>query len=77
MDKSTLDKHCCDQTLRETARPFGLGSYGAVGWCCYGVQTKKEKGFRDQIERLVREFCQQKTSSLSSDPSLKSGGSLK
>jgi hypothetical protein len=41
---------------------FGVGSYGAVGWCC-GVQTKKEKekGFRDQIERLVREFCQQKT----------------
>jgi REP element-mobilizing transposase RayT len=58
-----LVRHCCDQTLRETAGLFGLGSYGAVGWCCYGVQTKmeKEKGFRDQIERLVREICQQKT----------------
>jgi chromosomal replication initiation ATPase DnaA len=53
-----LVRHWCDQTLRETARLFGLGSYGAVGWCCYGVQTKmeKEKGFRDQIERFVRDI---------------------
>jgi chromosomal replication initiation ATPase DnaA len=60
-----LVRHCCDQTLRETARLFGLGSYGAVGWCCHGVQTKmeKEKRFRDQIGRFVRDICQQKTPS--------------
>ena len=38
-----LMRHCCDQTLRETSMLFGLGSYGAVGWCCYEVQTKMEK----------------------------------
>jgi chromosomal replication initiation ATPase DnaA len=38
-----LVRRCCDQTLKETARLFGLGSYGAVGWGCHQVQTKMEK----------------------------------
>jgi REP element-mobilizing transposase RayT len=52
----------CDLTLQETARLFGLGSYGAVGWSCNWVRTKmeKEKTFRDQIERIfhIWERCQ-------------------
>ena len=57
-----LVRRCCDQTLQETAGLFGLGSYGAVGWGCHGVQTKmeREKKFRDQIESIVVEICQQK-----------------
>jgi putative transposase len=55
-----LVRRCCDQTLQETARLFGLGSYGAVGWGCHGVQSKmqNEKKFRDRIERLGDEICQ-------------------
>jgi chromosomal replication initiation ATPase DnaA len=58
-----LVRHCCDQTLLETARLFGLGSYGAVGWCCHGVQTKmeKERRFRERVEKLARDIGQQKT----------------
>lgn len=57
-----LVRRCCDQTLNETAKLFGLGSYGAVGWSCHGVQTKmeREKKFRDRIESLAAEICQQK-----------------
>jgi len=57
-----LVRRCCDQTLQETARFFGLGSYGAVGWGCHGVQSKmqKEKKFRDQIDSVADEICQQK-----------------
>ena len=53
---------CCDRTLSETARLFGLGSYGAVGWSCHGVKAKmeQEKKFREQIERIAAEICQQK-----------------
>jgi chromosomal replication initiation ATPase DnaA len=57
-----LIARCCDKTLQETARLFGLGSYGAVGWGCHWVKSKmeKEKKFRDQIERIVNKICQQK-----------------
>ena len=57
-----LVRRCCDQTLAETARLFGLGSYGAVGWGCHGVKTKmeREKKFRDRIEKIAAEICQQK-----------------
>ena len=53
---------CCDQTLSETAKLFGLGSYGAVGWGCHAVKGKmeREKRFRDQIENMAAEVCQQK-----------------
>jgi putative transposase len=58
-----LVRRCCDETLKETAGLFGLGSYGAVGWCCHGVQTKmqKERRFRERVEKLARDICQQKT----------------
>ena len=57
-----LVMRCCDQTLGETARLFGLGSYGTVGWGCHGVKTRmeREKKFRDRIERIAAEICQQK-----------------
>ena len=57
-----LVRRCCDQTLSETARLFGLGSYGAVGWGCHAVREKmeQEKKFRDRIERIAAEICQQK-----------------
>ena len=56
-----LVRHCCDQTLSETARLFGLASYGAVGWSCHWVNTKMErdKKFRTRIERIATEICQQ------------------
>jgi putative transposase len=58
-----LVRRCCDQTLNETAELFGLGSYGAVGWCCHGVQRKmeKERRFRERVEKLVRDLRQPKT----------------
>ena len=57
-----LVRRCCDQTLSETAKLFGLGSYGAVGWSCHAVNARmeREKKFRDRMERLVAQTCQQK-----------------
>jgi putative transposase len=57
-----LVRRCCDQTLTETARLFGLGSYGAVGWGCHAVQARmeKEKKFKDGVESLAANICQQK-----------------
>jgi putative transposase len=57
-----LVQRCCDQTLQETARVFGLRSYGAVGWCCHGVKSKmaKDEKFRSQVARLASEISQQK-----------------
>jgi putative transposase len=57
-----LVRRCCDQTLSETARVFGLGSYGAVGWGCNAIQTRmeKEQKFRHRMESLVANICQQK-----------------
>ena len=57
-----LVTRCCDRTLSETARLFGLGSYGAVGWVCHGVKARmeRERRFRDEIDRLTAELCQQK-----------------
>ena len=56
-----LVRRCCDETLSETAGLFGVVSYGAVGWSCHGVKTKmeREKRFRDRIERIASEVCQQ------------------
>jgi len=41
---------------------FGLGSYGAVGWGCNAIQKRmeKEQKFRDRMESLVANICQQK-----------------
>ncbi|MGH7826969.1 MAG: transposase [Candidatus Binatia bacterium] len=57
-----LVRRCCDQTLQETAKLFGLGSYGAVGWSCHGIKAKmqSDKKFRAQIESLGDEIYQQK-----------------
>ncbi len=57
-----LVRRCCDQTLKETARLFGLESYGAAGWGWHAVRSKmeREKNFRDQIERIAADICQQK-----------------
>jgi len=57
-----LVRRCCDRTLGETARLFGLASYGTVGWGCHAVKTRmeREKKFRDRIERIAAEICQQK-----------------
>jgi chromosomal replication initiation ATPase DnaA len=56
-----LVRRCCDRTLSETARLFGLGSYGAVGWGCHGVRTRmeREKKFRDRIEKIATAIDQQ------------------
>jgi chromosomal replication initiation ATPase DnaA len=35
-----LVRRCCDRTLSETARLFGLGSYGAAGWVCHGMRAQ-------------------------------------
>ena len=57
-----LVTRCCDRTLGESARLFGLGSYGAVGWVCHGLKARmeREKKFRDQIERITDDIYQQK-----------------
>jgi putative transposase len=57
-----LVRRCCERTLGATARLFGLGSYGAVGWGCHGIRARmeREKKFRDRIEALAAEICQQK-----------------
>ena len=51
-----LVRRCWDQTLQETARIFGLGSYGAVGWCCqedmeFGVELF-DHALADEILRF-------------------------
>jgi len=38
-----LVTRCCDRTLGESARLFGLGSYGAVGWVCHGLKVRMER----------------------------------
>jgi chromosomal replication initiation ATPase DnaA len=57
-----LVTRCCDTTLQETAGLFGVGSYGAVGWCCHWVQSRmeKDKRFKEQLEKLSENICQQK-----------------
>jgi REP element-mobilizing transposase RayT len=49
-----LVTRCCDTTLQETASLFGLKSYGAVGWCCHGIQAKMatDKRFKNQLEKI-------------------------
>jgi REP element-mobilizing transposase RayT len=58
-----LVRRCCDRTLQETARFFGVSSYGAVGWACHGVEAKlgTEKKLRRRIETITATIYQQKT----------------
>lgn len=53
----------CDVTLKETARPFGVSSYGVVGWACSQIRYRiaKDKQFRARIEGLEARISQQKT----------------
>jgi REP element-mobilizing transposase RayT len=57
-----LVRRCCDRTLQETARLFGVGSYGAVGWACHGIEAKlkEDSKLSDRIERIERAIYQQK-----------------
>jgi hypothetical protein len=57
-----LVRRCCDRTLQETARLFGVGSYGAVGWACHGIeaQVQTEKKLRKRIDKITAAIYQQK-----------------
>jgi REP-associated tyrosine transposase len=55
-----LVKRLCDRTLPETAREFGVSSYGAVGWACAQVRAKQEaepqfKQRVEAVEALIRQ----------------------
>ena len=58
-----LMKRLCDLTLGEVAREFGVKSYGAVGWACNGISSKRQTSsqFRRRIENMETAICQQKT----------------
>jgi chromosomal replication initiation ATPase DnaA len=58
-----LVRRCCDRTLQETARVFRVGSYGAVGWACHGIDSKlqAEKKMRKRIDKIAAAIYQQKT----------------
>ena len=57
-----LVRRCCDRTLEETAKLFGVGSYGTVGWASHGVQSKVEvaEEFRERVEKIVQRIYQPK-----------------
>ena len=50
-----LVKRCCDRTLPEMAKDFGVGSNSTVSWSCRVIEARmiKEKKFRDRSERIV------------------------
>ena len=55
-------KWLCDLTLSETAREFGVTSYGAVGWACAQVRAKQdtEPQFKKRVEEVEMSISQQK-----------------
>ncbi len=57
-----LVKRLCDLTLPETAREFGVTSYGAVGWACAQVRAKQaaEPQFKKRVEKVEALFSQPK-----------------
>jgi REP element-mobilizing transposase RayT len=57
-----LVRRCCDRTLQETARLFGGGSCGTVGWACHGIesQLQSEKKLGKRIERITTSIYHQK-----------------
>ena len=57
-----LVKRLCDLTLPETAREFGVTSYGAVGWACAQMRAKQdaEPRFKKQVEEVEALFSQPK-----------------
>jgi hypothetical protein len=58
-----LVRRCCDRTLQETARVFGVGSYRTVGWACHGIESRvqTDKKFRKEIDKTAASIYQQKT----------------
>src|ERR671922_93520 len=56
-----LGKELCDLKLKEIAKRFGIGSYGAVGWACHGVASRiqADAKFQDGVGS-IRRSCQQK-----------------
>jgi chromosomal replication initiation ATPase DnaA len=50
-----LVKRCCDRTLPEVAKDFGVGSNSTVSWSCRMIEARmiKKKKFRDRIEKIV------------------------
>ena len=57
-----LVKRLCDLTLSETAREFGVTSYGAVGWAYAQVRAKQdtEPQFKKRVEEVEMSISQQK-----------------
>ncbi len=53
----------CDLTLAETARRFGVTSYGTVAWACHQVGTRiaTEGPWYRQVTRIEQAIAQQKT----------------
>ncbi len=47
-----LVKRLCDLTLQETAKQFGVTSYGVVGWACTQVRVKQAEDarFKKRVE---------------------------
>ena len=55
-----LVKRCCDRTLPEMAKDFGVGSNSTVSWSCRGIEARmvKEKKLKDRIEKIVASINQ-------------------
>ena len=55
-----LVKRCCDRTLPEMAKDFGVGSNSTISWSCRGIEARmvKEKKLRDRIEKIVASINQ-------------------
>jgi putative transposase len=55
-----LVKRCCDRTLPEIAKDFGVGSNSTVSWSCRVIEARmiKERKLRDRIEKIVASINQ-------------------
>jgi chromosomal replication initiation ATPase DnaA len=49
-----LVKRPCNLTLQETARHFGVESYGVVGWACVQIRAKQatDQPFKKWVEQV-------------------------
>ena len=48
-------KHCCDRTLSEIAKYFGMGNYSTVSWHCRAIASRlaKEKRLRGKVQKII------------------------
>jgi REP-associated tyrosine transposase len=48
-------KRCCDRTLPEVAKDFGVGSNSTVSWSCRVIEARmiKEKKLRDRLDKII------------------------